>query len=197
MRNLILILIPIMYLQALTVKAQEKGIFTDNRDGKIYKTTTIGTQTWMLENLAYKTDAGCWAYDNNPKNVAVYGYLYDYAAANKACPDGWHIPSDEEWKILIKSQGDHRFAGDKLKTITWKKLESEPNNKSGFSALPGGEYDADAHKFWGIEEIASWWSATALNNYTYYVYCLHYDASDVSQNQDFDTNAHSVRCVKN
>ena len=190
------ILIQLLLLLVFTMDAQVTGTFTDTRDGKTYKTITIGTQTWMLENLAYKTDVGCWPYDNDPKNVAVYGYLYNYSAARRACPDGWHIPTAEEWKTLITSQGDNRFAGDKLKTANWKKLESSPNNKSGFSALAAGEYDGDAATFSGKDELASWWSSTVENKYMYTVFILHYDSSNVSLNTDFDTNGHSVRCVK-
>ena len=196
MKSTSFILIQIFGLLVCTVDAQVTGTFTDTRDGKTYKTITIGTQTWMLENLAYKTDAGCWAYDNDPKNVPVFGYLYTYSAARRACPDGWHIPTAEEWKTLITSQGDNRFAGDKLKTANWKKLESSPNNKSGFSAVAAGEYDADAASFSGKEELTSWWSSTVENKYMYTVFVLHYDASNVSVNTDFDTNGHSVRCVK-
>jgi uncharacterized protein (TIGR02145 family) len=100
---------------ALSSLAQEAGTFTDPRDGKTYNTIKIGTQTWMAENLAYKAGNGCWAYDDNPENVAKYGYLYYYETAKTVCPEGWHLPGDMEWNILVKYLGGDKVAGGKLK----------------------------------------------------------------------------------
>jgi uncharacterized protein (TIGR02145 family) len=90
----------IILIISMNTAAQVTGNFTDPRDGKTYKTVEIGTQTWMAENLAYKVEKGCWAYDNNQSNVKTYGYLYDWKIAKEVCPSGWHLPSDSEWTIL-------------------------------------------------------------------------------------------------
>ncbi len=58
--------------------------FTDSRDGKIYKTVRIGSQ----KNLAFKTNESCWAYNDNPANINIYGCLYTWDAALKTCPLG-------------------------------------------------------------------------------------------------------------
>lgn len=92
-------------------------------DGNVYHTVTIGTQTWMVENLkttkyndgniilnltnaqawnpVNTTPAYCW-YDNDQTNNSPYGALYNWYAVNtgKLCPAGWHVPSDEEWATL-------------------------------------------------------------------------------------------------
>jgi len=124
----------------LSLSAQEKGTFTDSRDGKTYKTVKIGTQTWTAENLAFKSNNGCWAYDDEVANAAIYGYLYNWETAKAACPKGWHLPSVEEWTILVNYLGGDSIAGGKLKAIGttyWTAPNAGASNQSVFSALPG------------------------------------------------------------
>jgi uncharacterized protein (TIGR02145 family) len=169
--------------------------FTDQRDGKTYKTVKIGTQTWMAENLAYKTNKGCWVYNNDKKNVAKYGYLYNWETANVVCPAGWHLPTDAEWKILTDFLGGDSIAGGKLKTSTgW-----DGTNESGFSALPAGYLGSDAYDFLGSN--ANFWSSTessvtescALGLYTGTIKSFR----DKGKVKGVDkTDGFSVRCIK-
>jgi uncharacterized protein (TIGR02145 family) len=131
---------------ALSSVAQVTGTFKDLRNGKVYKTVKIGKQTWFAENLAFKADSGCCAYQNNDKFAAIYGYLYNFRVAQKACPLGWHLPNDAEWNELFEYLGGRAVAGAKLKAKSrWNttensfiKPDSMANNSSGFNALPGG-----------------------------------------------------------
>lgn len=133
-------------------------------DGNVYSTVTIGTQTWMAENLKttrYRngdpipnvisdsqwgylyTGAYCW-YDNNIVNKDVYGALYNgYAVkdSRNIAPQGWHVPSKEEWTTLINYLGGDSVAGGKMKvagTAYWNSPNTDASNSSGFNAMPAG-----------------------------------------------------------
>jgi len=173
------------------------GTFKDTRDGKVYKTVTIGTQTWMAENLSYKKDSGCWAYENKQSNVAIYGYLYNWETAKKVCPSGWHLPSDAEWTILTTYLGGKSAGGGKLKsTIGWNNPNSGATNESGFTALPGGCRN-DNGLFVEKGKFGSWWSSTGLNST--YARCLNlgYDNSSVNRFYYNKAFGFSVRCLRN
>jgi len=174
------------------------GKFTDSRDGKTYKTVKIGTQTWMAENLAYKTSTGCKAYDNNESNVAIYGYLYNWETAKNTCPAGWHLPSDEEWKILTTYIGGIPNAGGKLKetgTNHWRSPNKEATNETGFTALPGG-YRFENGAFSNIGSHGYWWSSTEFAPTSAWCRGIWYYGSDVIRDNCVKIGGFSVRCIK-
>lgn len=174
------------------------GKFTDFRDGRVYKTVTIGTQTWMAENLAYKTISGCWAYNNDMNYVPAYGYLYDWENAKSACPAGWHLPSDAEWQILIDYFLGKNSAGGSLKEIGithWISPNLDATNYSWFTARPGGCRESGG-SFNGIHYNGNWWSSSELQ--ATYVWCrrLYYNSSEVLSFNSDKSWGYSVRCVK-
>lgn len=116
------------------------GSFTDSRDSKTYRTAVIGTQTWMAENLNYKTDSS-WCYGNKESNCNKYGRLYSWAAAmqisssyNKShwrgsdvnyqgiCPSGWHLPSDSEWTVLANYVSQTSNMGNMKENGGWSEI---------------------------------------------------------------------------
>jgi uncharacterized protein (TIGR02145 family) len=136
--------------------------FTDSRDGEVYKITTIGTQTWLAENLRYGAKQSCPSvYDCDN-----YGMVYSYDDAMKACPVGWHLPNRSEWELLSATVGS-ATSGIKLKAEAgwgYDPLGDSFNgtNDYGFAALPGG------YMYYMYDDIASsavynrgiWWTAT-------------------------------------
>ena len=171
--------------------------FTDIRDGKTYKTVNISTQIWMAENLAYKANSGCWAYDNDESNVATYGYLYDWETAKKVCPKGWHLPSDNEWQTIIDYLGGEDIAGNKLKsTSEWKSPNKGATNSSGFSALPGGGHGLNDGLFFGLGDDGFWWSVTEGGVIEAFGCYLCYVGPEAILNIGPKQGGFSVRCIK-
>jgi uncharacterized protein (TIGR02145 family) len=177
-------------------------IFIDPRDGKVYKTAKIGTQTWLAENLNYEAK-GSVCYENNPDNGAKYGRLYDWETAKKACPEGWHLPTNEEWDKLFRfvdgdagseSPYDSETAGKHLKAASGWEEDGGGTDEYGFSALPGGLGYSDGI-FFSAGNYGYWWSASEYSSYgAYYRYM-----NDGSENASWDHSnksiLFSVRCL--
>ena len=187
-----------MIIIAISSIAQTSGTFIDSRDGKTYKTVKIGTQTWMAENLAYKTDHGCWAKDGNQSNVITYGYLYAWKTANKVCPSGWHLPSDDEWKTLTDYLGGAEVAGGKLKsTNSWKSFNTGASNSSGFTALPGGYRSYEGTFSASTGDLGIWWTSTETKTGSAWRRVMSYLNNGVQILNDLpDGSGFSVRCLK-
>jgi uncharacterized protein (TIGR02145 family) len=173
-----------------------EGTFTDSRDGKVYKTVTIGTQTWMAENLSYKPSSGnYWAYNNMESVAKSFGYLYDWETAKKVCPAGWHLPSDAEWTTLTDNLGGTDSAGGKLKqTYCWDVPNINATNSSGFRALPGGIHYNDVFSSFGSNGY--WWTSSDDGMSYSWLRIMYSNNAMVFKSHNYTLNGLSVRCVK-
>lgn len=210
-------------------------------DGNIYNTITIGSQVWLTENLrttkfrngdeiATTTPSTLgimydlnpvyqWAYDGNEKNAAKYGRLYTWYAVmdpRGISPEGWHIPSMEEWIVLEKYMiaNKYNYDGTTDGNKIAKSMASASGwgfsgevgavgnndfityfNKIGFTALPGGYRDFEG-KFERIGITGCWWSTTEENSYNANYRYLSYSRSDLLSSSYFEFCGISVRCIK-
>ena len=195
---------------------------TDSRDGQTYKTVTIGTQTWMAQNLNYET-ANSYCYDDNASYCTKYGRLYTWAAAMDSegtwstngkgcgygttcsptypvrgvCPEGWHLPTRAEFETLVTAIGDESIAGQKLKSTTgWTAHRDFINEDAfAFSALPAGVRDYYGG-YYNEGNDAYFWSSTEDNSddaYSMGLYCNGDHAYLYSYGKNYGD---SVRCLK-
>lgn len=199
-------------------------------DGNVYKTVKIGDQWWMAENLevtrfndstslAYiAADSVNSAWENETeaaytsRNEGQYGLLYNFYTvenSKKIAPEGWHIPTDEDWITLEKETG---MSIEETQALGWRGInEAEKltalysagwpagaalfgTDEFGFNAKPGG-----CRVFNGVTNggnIAFWWTASTDGNEGWYRYI------DAAQTRIFRQHTYkgygmSIRCVKN
>ena len=230
-KSLFSVLLVILALQCKTKKPNETGTFTDLRDGYEYKWVKIGNQIWMAENLNFLpsvntpsdksyTEPYYYVYDNKDTiltkpeikaNYNNFGVLYNWPAAMEACPDGWHLPSDEEWKqmeiYLGMSQEAANFEGPMRGTDEGSQLadntmwvdgvlrENAAFASSGFTALPGGILRSiDGYLY--LYEIGGWWTYTESRPNFAFCRNVSYASSGIDRGTLEKTIGLSVRCIK-
>ena len=215
------------------------GSFTDPRDGHIYNWIKIGSQVWMTENMAYLPSINgnliassstlplYYVYNYQGKelaiakanvNYSIYGALYNWPAAVMACPEGWHLPGDEEWEQLAqyisdqigpfrKFNDDWDDLGIHLKTEgslgvrdgLWRSGGDpylEGTDDFGFSGIPGGYYPKDEF-FFGLGSSGNWWSSTENTSTNAYARSLNCNYRDFFRGSIDKANGFSVRCIRN
>jgi uncharacterized protein (TIGR02145 family) len=217
----------------------------DIRDGKVYTTVLVGNQCWMAENLNVGTKINNipfelsyqqtdndtiekYCYNNETDSCAIYGGLYEWTEAMQydtvqgsrgICPEGWHIPADNEWKILegtVDSQypvGDTVWdnegwrgfdAGGNLKSTgtidggdgLWYGPNQGATNSSGFTCLPGG-----FRFYFGVFDAQSvggdFWVSSQCDTASALIRMLSSYGADVGRDIIFKSYGLSVRCLKN
>ncbi len=144
------------------------GVRTNLRDGRdqnVYNIVEIGSQCWMAESLKHEA-TGSWCYNNSLVNCTKYGRLYSFATAKNACPTGWRLPTDSDFKKLEKELG---MSQDEIDKSGWRgsvqgtALKSstawDGDNSSGFNAIAGGGRE-DGDLYVGLETAVLFWTAT-------------------------------------
>lgn len=169
-----------------------------------FEEAKIGDQVWMKKN--WDDDyPGSKVYDDDEDNADKYGRLYTHnqAMAEDFCPEGYHVPIEDDIDELLVFLGGAMIAGGKMKelwTEHWKSPNLGATNSSGFKALPGGRYDA-AYDL--LQEMGLFWlqdeaeplppMATEATDITYTSFIAHWLASegatgyrlDVATDEDF------------
>ena len=240
--------IPFLLIVALLLFACEKEpvkpTTVKDHEGNVYKIKEYGTQTWMVENMKAKTTKngrnilvcpanGRFSYeepmaymmaDDEEYTSDGRGYLYNYAAAQQICPDGWHLPSVEDWHTLadyVRQEFTGEYNGDIITlakalastTNEWTSCDSVvgapgyhrvTNNTSGFGIRPLGGYytpygmteNPDFHGYYYYAML--WTSSLSDNSYNAaYAVTLEYDTDVVKGYGNAQYQAFNVRCVKN
>lgn len=188
------------------------GIPTISYGGQTYNTVLIGDQCWLKENLNYTTSSGSWCYDNSSTNCDTYGRLYEWEAALNICPTGWHLPNDDEWKVLegtVDTQypvGDPEWddsgyrgfdAGKRLRTTSgWDDDDNNGTDAFGFSGLPGGDRNYYNGNFNHLLTMAKFWTSEEYNDNNAWGRYLEGDYDGIGRYQSSKENGYSVRCVK-
>ena len=210
-------------MEEMLIKAGLYRVF--DVEGNSYRVVTIGSQTWMAENLRttrfndgsfipYVTNntewesltvpAYCW-YNHGTglsgdtyKNQ--YGSLYNWYSVNtgKLCPEGWHVPTDADWKILTTYLGGESIAGGKLKevgSVHWDSPNTGATNESGFTALPGG-LRFNNGTFRDIHFYGYWWTSSEFEGDLVWYRGLNSTGNDVYRNYNYKNSGFSVRCLR-
>jgi uncharacterized protein (TIGR02145 family) len=194
-------------------------------DGNVYSTVSIGKQVWMKENLKsthysdgssikYITENSKWSsatsgaycnYNNYASNAIYYGRLYNWYAISDSrniCPNGWHVPSELDWKTLTEYLGGEGIAGGKLKsddTTFWKNPNAYATNESGFTGLATGTRKADG-TFDNVKKYGYWWALTPETSASAWYRNLSYNMATVNSYNAFVKNdkksGYCVRCMK-
>lgn len=205
------------------------GTMTDDRDGQTYKTVIIGTQMWMAENLNYDYNEGTaksYCYNDEDSNCKVTGRLYQWSAAMDSaavfsdagkgcgygkecspsgtirgvCPEGWHLPSNDDWNTLWTAIGGTSTAGTftagtKLKSASGWYSNGNGEDAYGFSVLPAGRRYNDG-SFCDQGGNASFWSSSENSSSYAWGWRFNDGDADVGQFNDYKSYGFSVRCLK-
>ena len=125
------------YVRCVKNKDVASGKFKDSRDGKYYKYAYIGNTRWMAENLNYGNDSLGKCFWDDDENCSEYGRYYTYEESRTVCPDGWRLPTENDFSELVENVGGSENAAVYLRSTEWGG-DLPGINAYGFSAKPTG-----------------------------------------------------------
>ncbi|MCF0216186.1 MAG: fibrobacter succinogenes major paralogous domain-containing protein [Fibrobacteraceae bacterium] len=183
------------------------SMFTDPRDGQVYRTIKVEGREWFAQNVNYNVEGHSWCYEDKDSYCMRSGRLYDLEGARKACPEGWHLPRDREWQDMLTGLTQcydgvdkcGRFA-EKLKANTgWQ--GGGGTDEYGFTVFSSGYrklIGKSTVRYEDMGEYAGFWSAQNGRNETIYLWAMG-RMSDQMVRQLVPSNAknngYSVRCI--
>jgi len=166
--------------------------FTDFRDGHKYKSIRLVGQCWMSENLNYRSDfIESHCYDGYEDYCSQFGALYTWYSlmqgksqenAQGVCPEGWHLPSDNDWQQLVDSSG---YTG----------IELQVDGGSGFDVVMGGARYTNG-KFLNRREYAYFWTSTNKDESTAWNRYFPNKSNTIDRFPADKNHSFSVRCIK-
>lgn len=138
-------------------KSKKKNEFKDPRDKQTYRTVKIAGLEWLGDNLNYKT-AGSFCYKDEDDQCMVFGRLYTWDAAKKACPAGFRLPTHADFESLWTAAGADFNAGYLIKADYGWSGDTNGNDTLKFSAMPAGNR-FDDETYGNTAKFAFFWSA--------------------------------------
>ena len=154
-----------------------------------YDIVTIGSQTWMAENL-YSQYMSPYCFQNRTDYCEMYGRLYTFSLTEDACPDGWHVPDTTDWKILLEAVGNK--SAKKLKSEQWA-----GSDEFGFGVLPAGsgKVSDDWKQSYDASE-SCFWTSSETDGENVAVLCFSSDENEAKWQKRSKTSLYSIRCIK-
>jgi len=131
-------------------------------NGNVYNVVSIGSQKWTATNMKANV-TGSYVYDNNSNDIDIYGRLYNWDGAKTACPNGWRLPTENDFKTLSQFLGGEQVAGGKMKnagTTYWQTPNTGGTNSSGYNAMPAGYRNYTDGVYFGKGQYTYFWTST-------------------------------------
>lgn len=154
-----------------------------------YDIVTIGSQTWMAENL-YSQLMSPYCFQNRTDYCEMYGRLYTLSLTENSCPDGWHVPDSTDWKILLEAVGNN--SAKKLKSEQWA-----GSDEFGFGVLPAGSGNISENWKQSYDATEScFWTSSETDEKNAAVLCFSSNENEVKWQERSKMSLYSTRCIK-